>query len=114
MNMAVRAAALVLAVSASSAAFAEAVLDTSTPAKWRASLTQMAVECDGEPRGPCFSRLLTANGKIEQSYFGRFMKGVSGSSPAHKTRYEEMVAVRNKELDGITRAELLRRADALE
>jgi len=74
----------------------------------------MAVECDGETRGPCFLKILAANRKIDESYFNRFMKGVSGSSPAYQTRYKEMEAARNKEMLGITRAELFRRAEALQ
>ena len=104
--------ALIIA-SASTAAFAETVLDLSSGATERRSLTQMAVECDGQPRGPCFLKLLAANKKIGDQYFDRYLKGASGSSPSYRARYKEMEAARKTELNGITRAELLRRAAAI-
>ena len=118
MNITVKLVPFVLAALVSSAAVAETVLDTSTPASGRASLNKMAVECDGETRGQCYFQLNSALKKIDGDYFNRFRKeisdkGISGSSPAYQAHYEEMMAVRNKALNGLTRAEILRRAAAL-
>lgn len=110
---ALRLATGLLALSASTPALAETRLDTTSSATWRSSIAEMAVECDGQPRGPCFLKLLEASKKISQQYFDRYLKGVSGSSPAYQARYKEMEAAKNKEMSGLTRAELLGRAAAL-
>lgn len=97
----------------SGAALAETGLDVTSGTTERRSITQMAVECDGQPRGPCFMDLLKALEKINVDYDRRYMKGLSGTSPAYQPRYQEMQAAKRKELNGIGRAEMLRRAAAL-
>jgi len=109
MNIAMRLAPFVLAASVSSAAVAETVLNASTPQAYRASVNQMAVECDGATRGPCFLELNAALKKIETDYFNRFIKGKAGGTP----EFDRADALRRKELTGLTRAEILRRAAAL-
>ena len=113
MNIATKVAAVIFAIAASSPSFAETTLDTSSAGAYRASLNQMSIECDGSGRGPCFLRMLDALKKIETMYFNRFMTGVRGGTAEHTERYNQMEAVRKKEMNGLTRAAIFSRAAAI-
>jgi hypothetical protein len=102
-----------LALLVSSAAFAETTLDTSSPAAYRASRNQMAIECDGSPRGQCFLELLAALKTIDTDYFDRMVKGTPGGTAQYTERWNEMAALRKKDMNGLTRSEILQWAAKL-
>jgi|GEM_PF-4995826 len=68
--------ALIVAAVTTSAR-AETRLDTTDHHSWRHSLTDMAVECDGQPRGPCFLELLKGDEAIRKDFFAKHMNGLT-------------------------------------
>lgn len=66
-----------IAAAVSTSASAETRLDTTDNTSWRHSRTAMAVECDGQPRGPCFMELLKGADAIRKDFFAKHMNGLT-------------------------------------